>query len=161
MNNCAAEDLKFKTIYCVGRRTKKRIEQKIGPVKHSAKNAKILAEHLVEFLDGTEVSYFCSDIRMDDLPTILTKNNIKVNEIAAYSTKLEAPKLPESVEGVMFYSPSTIHSFLKNNTPSCIAYCIGETTAREATKHFKDVRVAKIPTVESVIELVNENYISK
>ncbi len=161
LNNCAAEDLKFKTIYCVGRRTKKRIEQKIGPVKHSAKNAKILAEHLVEFLDGTEVSYFCSDIRMDDLPTILTKNNIKVNEIAAYSTKLEAPKLPESVEGVMFYSPSTIHSFLKNNTPSCIAYCIGETTAREATKHFKDVRVAKIPTVESVIELVNENYISK
>ena len=50
LNNCAAEDLNFKTIYCVGRRTKKLIEQKIGPVKHSAKNAKLLAEHLVEFL---------------------------------------------------------------------------------------------------------------
>ena len=161
LNNCAAEDLKFKTIYCVGRRTKKLIEQKIGPVKHSAKNAKLLAEHLVEFLDGTEVSYFCSDIRMDDLPTILTKNNITVNEISAYSTKLEAPKLPKSIEGVMLYSPSTVQSFLKNNTPNCVAFCIGETTAKEAAKYFKDVRIARIPTIESVIEMVNEHYIAK
>ena len=161
LNNCAAEDLKFKTIYCVGRRTKKLIEQKIGPVKHSAKNAKLLAEHLVEFLVGTKVSYFCSDIRMDDLPTILTKNNVTVNEISAYSTKLEAPKLPKSIEGVMLYSPSTVQSFLKNNTPNCVAFCIGETTAKEAAKHFKDVRIAKIPTIESVIEMVNEHYIAK
>jgi len=47
---------------------------------------------------------------------------------------------------------------MKNNEANKIAYCIGETTATEAKKHFKDVRVAKIPTVESVIELVNENY---
>jgi hypothetical protein len=31
---------------------------------------------------------------MDDLPSILEKNNIPVQEITAYSTKLEAPKLP-------------------------------------------------------------------
>ena len=161
LNNCAVEDLKFKTIYCVGRRTKKLIEQKIGPVKHSAKNAKVLAEHLVEFMNGSEVSYFCSDIRMDDLPSILAKNNIKVNEIVVYSTKLEAPKLPESVEGVLLYSPSTVQSFLKKNTPNCTAYCIGETTAKEAKQYFNDVRIAKIPTIESVIEMVNEHYIAK
>ena len=159
LNNCPVEDLNFETIYCVGRRTKRLIEQKIGPVKHSEKNAKALANYLVEFIEGSEVTYFCSDIRMDDLPTILEKNNIKVQEIEAYSTKLEAPKLESSIEGVMFYSPSTIQSFLQKNTPDCIAYCIGESTAKEAKKYFKDVRVAKIPTVESVIELVNQNYI--
>ena len=161
LNNCPADELKFKTIYCVGRRTKKLIEQKIGPVSISAKNAKTLAGKLVEALKGQEISYFCSDIRMDDLPYILSKHNIKVNEIVAYSTKLEAPKLPESIEGVLFYSPSTIESFLKNNSPTCTAYCIGESTAKEAAKHFEDVRVAKIPTVESVIELVNNHYLSK
>lgn len=161
LNNCPADELKFKTIYCVGRRTKKLIEQKIGPVSISAKNAKTLAGKLVEALEGQEVNYFCSDIRMDDLPYILSKHNIKVNEIVAYSTKLEAPKLPESIEGVLFYSPSTIKSFLKNNSPACTAYCIGESTAKEAAKHFEDVRVAKIPTVESVIELVNNHYLSK
>lgn len=159
LSNCPAEDLNFETIYCVGRRTKRLIEQKIGPVKHSEKNAKALANYLVEFIEGSEVTYFCSDIRMDDLPTILEKNNIKVQEIEAYSTKLKAPKLGNSIEGVMFYSPSTIQSFLQKNTPDCIAYCIGESTAKEAKKYFKDVRVAKIPTVESVIELVNQNYI--
>jgi uroporphyrinogen-III synthase len=143
----------------VGRRTKRLIEQKIGPVKHTEKNANALANYLVEFMDGSEVSYFCSDIRMDDLPTVLKENNINVREIEAYSTKLEAPKLADSIEGVMFYSPSTIQSFLQKNSPTCIAYCIGESTAKEAKKYFKDVRVAKIPTVESVIDLVNQNYI--
>ena len=161
LNNCPADELKFKTIYCVGRRTKKLIEQKIGPVSMSAKNAKTLAGKLVEALKGQEMSYFCSDIRMDDLPYILSKHNIKVNEIVAYSTKLEAPKLPESIEGVLFYSPSTIKSFLKNNSPACTAYCIGESTAKEAAKYFEDVHIAKIPTVESVIELVNNHYLSK
>jgi hydroxymethylbilane synthase len=159
LNNCPVDDLSFETIYCVGRRTKRLVEQKIGPVKHTEKNAKALAEYLVEFMDGSEVSYFCSDIRMDDLPTILNENNIKVQEVEAYSTKLEAPKLADSIEGVMFYSPSTIQSFLEKNKPNCTAYCIGESTAKEARKHFKEVRVAKIPTVESVIELVNQNYI--
>ncbi|MDB4290168.1 uroporphyrinogen-III synthase, partial [Flavobacteriaceae bacterium] len=159
LNNCPVEDLNFETIYCVGRRTKRLIEQKIGPVKHSEKNAKALANYLVDFIEGSEVTYFCSDIRMDDLPTILGESNIKVKEIEAYSTKLEAPKLEKSIEGVMFYSPSTIQSFLQKNTPDCVAYCIGESTAKEAKKYFKDVRVAKIPTVESVIDLVNQNYI--
>ena len=159
LNNCPVEDLNFETIYCVGRRTKRLIEQKIGPVKHSEKNAKALANYLVEYIEGSEVTYFCSAIRMDDLPTILKENNINVKEIEAYSTKLEAPKLENTIEGVMFYSPSTVQSFLQKNTPDCIAYCIGESTAKEAKNYFKDVRVAKIPTVESVIELVNQNYI--
>ena len=59
----------------------------------------------------------------------------------------------------MFYSPSTIDSFVKENTIRPIAFCIGETTAKHARKHFEDVRVAKVPTVESVIELVNEAFV--
>ncbi len=152
------EELQFKNIYCVGRRTKKLIESKIGKVKHSENNAKALADYLVDFIDGTEVTYFCSDIRLDELPTILEENNIKVNEVEAYKTILDAAKIDATVEGVMFYSPSTVESYMQNNKADKIAYCIGDTTATEAKKYFKDVRIAKIPTVESVIELVNENY---
>lgn len=152
------EELQFKNIYCVGRRTKKLIETKIGKVKHSENYAKNLAEYLVEYIDGTEVTHFCSDIRLDEISTTLEKNNIKVNEVEAYKTILDSQKIDDSIEGVMFYSPSTIESYLKNNTADKVAYCIGETTANEAKKYFEDVRVAKIPTVESVIDLVNENY---
>ena len=159
LTNYSAIELQFKNIYCVGRRTKRLIEKKIGKVKHSENNAKKLADHLIEFLEGTEVTYFCSDLRLDTLPEILSENHIKVNEIEAYQTKYDGFKVEDSVEGVMFYSPSTVESFVKKNHKEVIAFCIGETTAKEARKHFDDVRVAKVPTVESVIELVNEHYV--
>ncbi|NMH89234.1 hydroxymethylbilane synthase [Flavivirga algicola] len=159
VTNYSAAELQFKNIYCVGRRTKRLIESKIGKVKHIEKNAQKLAEYLVEYLEGTEVTYFCSDIRLDALPLTLAENNIKVNEIEAYQTKFDGHKVEESVEAVMFYSPSTVQSFVQKNGADVIAFCIGDTTAKEAKNHFKDVRVAKVPTVESVIELVNEHYI--
>ena len=152
------EELQFQNIYCVGRRTKRLIESKIGKVKHSENYAKALAEYLVEYIDGTEVTHFCSDIRLDELSNTLEKNHIKVNEVEAYKTILDSEKIDSNVEGVMFYSPSTVESYLKYNKADKIAYCIGDTTATEAKKHFEDVRVAKVPTVESVIDLVNEHY---
>ena len=159
LQNFSAVELQFKNIYCVGRRTKRLVEKRIGAVKHTEPNAKKLAEYLVEYIDGTEVTYFCSDLRLDALPNILTKNNITVNEIEAYQTKYSAVKIDDSVEGVMFYSPSTVQSYRQENNAEVIAFCIGETTAQEAKKHFKDIRISKVPTVESVIELVNEHYI--
>ncbi|MCA0152307.1 hydroxymethylbilane synthase [Winogradskyella vincentii] len=159
LHNFAPAELQFKNIYCVGRRTKRMIEKRIGNVKHIEANAKKLAEHLVEYMEGAEVTYFCSDLRLDDLPNILVENNITVNEVEAYQTKYNADKVESNLDGVMFYSPSTVESYLKQNKASGIAFCIGETTAKVANQFFEDVRIAKVPTVESVIELVNENYV--
>ena len=159
LTNFSAPELQFKNIYCVGRRTKRMVEKRIGKVTHTEANAKKLAEYLVEYIDGTEITYFCSDLRLDDLPNILTENHIKVNEVEAYQTKFDADKVEGNLDGIMFYSPSTVESFLKQNKANGIAFCIGETTAKVAKQYFEDVRVAKVPTVESVIELVNEHYI--
>ncbi|MEO1030146.1 MAG: hydroxymethylbilane synthase [Bacteroidota bacterium] len=158
LTNFSAPELQFKNIYCVGRRTKRMIEKRIGKVTHTEANAKKLAHYLAENLEGKQVTYFCSDLRLDDLPNILSGNNIVVNEIEAYQTKFDADKVEGHLDGVLFYSPSTVESFLKQNKATGIAFCIGETTAKAAKSYFKDVRVAKVPTVESVIELVNEHY---
>lgn len=159
LTNFSPVELQFKNIYCVGRRTKRLVETKIGKVTHFENNAKKLANYLVEYMEGLEVTYFCSDLRLDDLPTILEKNNIKVTEVEAYQTKYDGIKVANTVESVMFYSPSTVESFVQKNNTEVIAFCIGETTANEAKKHFSDVKISKVPTVESVIELVNEHYI--
>lgn len=159
ITNYSAIELQFKNIYCVGRRTKRLVETKIGKVTHFENNAKKLAEYLVDHIEGTEVTYFCSNLRLDDLPAILEENNIKVTEVEAYQTKYDGVEVNATIEGAMFYSPSTVESFVQKNNAEIIAFCIGETTAKEAEKHFKDVRTAKVPTVESVIELVNEHYI--
>ncbi|WP_417195687.1 hydroxymethylbilane synthase [Bizionia sp.] len=157
--NYSAAELQFKNIYCVGRRTKRMIEKRIGPVKFAANYAQDLAEYLVEFMEGTEVTYFCSNLHLDTIPTILAENNITVNEVEAYETKYDGKVIADSVEGVMFYSPSTVESYIQKNKAKGVAFCIGTTTADEAKKYFKDVRIAKVPTVESVVELVNEFYI--
>jgi len=149
-------NLKFKNIYCVGRRTKKLIEARIGKVTHVASNAKALAEHLVEFMEGVEVTYFCSNIRLNEMPDILEKNNIKINELVAYETKQTGIKVNDEVKRVLFFSPSGVDSFLSKNTVNKKeGFCIGDTTAARARKDFDKVHVAKLPTVESVIELVN------
>ena len=140
LTNVSAQELQFKNIYCVGRRTKRLIENRIGKVKHQENTAKKLAEYLVEYMDGLEATYLCSDLRLDDLPSILAENNIKVNEIEVYKTKLSSIEVDQNTEGILFYSPSTVESYLLKNKADKIAYCIGETTATEARKHFKDVR---------------------
>lgn len=157
LNSVPAQELQFKNIYCVGRRTKKLIEQKIGPVNYTANSAEALANYMVEYLEGTQVTYFCSNIRLEELPHILTENNIVVTEIEAYQTKLDAAKLPQAVKGIMFFSPSSVESFIKQNKPNGVAFCIGETTAKEAKKYFSEVKISKIPSVESVIEMVNHH----
>ncbi|QTE22769.1 hydroxymethylbilane synthase [Polaribacter cellanae] len=159
LNSFTKDELNFKNIFCVGRRTKKLIEKRIGKVTKVAKNGLKLAEYISKETDVKEVTYFCSDIRLDVLPTYLQAHDIIVNEVEAYKTMLSPVKIVDDVSGVLFYSPSGIESYLEENTTDKTAFCIGETTAVEARKHFKDVKVANIPDVESVLNLVNSHYL--
>jgi len=161
LNSFTKNELKFKNIYCVGRRTKKLIENRIGKVTKVAKNAKTLAEYLSKELENKEVTYFCSNLRMDILPAYLQTHSIIVNEVEAYKTMLSPDTLSDEISGVLFYSPSGIESYLQENNTKKVAFCIGETTAQEARKHFDTVEVANMPSVESVLELVNTYYTSK
>jgi hydroxymethylbilane synthase len=162
LNNFDPRDLDFKNIYCVGRRTKRLVSSKIGPVTHMEANASSLAEYLCNHLKkGDVVTYFCSDLRLDTLSNTLNEHKIEVNEVIAYETKYNSKKLEHPVLGVMFYSPSTVDSFIECNQPQGIAFCIGETTAKQARKFFDQVKVAKVPTVESVIELVNWHFLQQ
>ena len=74
---------------------------------------------------------------------------------------LSPDTLSDEISGVLFYSPSGIESYLQENNTKKVAFCIGETTAEEARKHFDTVEVANMPSVESVLELVNTYYTSK
>jgi uroporphyrinogen-III synthase len=135
------------------------IENKIGKVTRLENSAEKLANYLVDNLNGEEITYFCGNKRRDELPTILSKNNISVKEIECYQTQLTPRKIDQKYQGILFFSPTGIESFLKDNksTNESVAFCIGETTALEAKKHFKNVIVAESPSVESVIKSVN-NY---
>ncbi|OIQ30997.1 MAG: hydroxymethylbilane synthase [Bacteroidetes bacterium MedPE-SWsnd-G2] len=158
LSNFSADQLNFKNIYCVGRRTKKLIQQRIGSVVHSERNAQKLASYLESQLNKETVTFFCGNLRLDDLPNALKEAGNTVDEIEVYKTSHVNHNIDESIEGVMFFSPSGVKSYLETNTAEATAYCIGETTATEARKQFENVLVSQLPTVEGVIQLVNTNY---
>jgi hydroxymethylbilane synthase len=150
----------FESIYCVGLRTKRAIEAQSGNVVYCAENSEALAKYLVKKLKPTEITYFCGDLRLNYLPDSLKSHGFDLNEVIVYETKMTPIKVNNEVQGLLFYSPSTVKSFISvNKADEKIAFCIGTTTAKEALNYFKTVKTAKVPTVESVIELVNEYYV--
>jgi uroporphyrinogen-III synthase len=157
------DQLKFKNIYCVGRRTKRIIENRIMPVTHHEQSAENLANFLKDHLkNNEEVTFFCGNKRRDELVKILEMNDIIVNEIECYKTILTPNQIENTISSIMFYSPTGIQSFLLENKPEDkIAFCIGETTASEARKHFKTVIVSKAAVISSVIDAVNTYFKNK
>ncbi len=159
LNNFAPTELDFENIYCVGRRTKRLIEKKIGKVAHVENSAKKLGDYLVENFRDKEITFFCGNKRRDELPDVLANNSIKVQEVECYKTSFTPRIIENKFKGILFYSPSGIESYLKENSASdTTVFCIGETTASEAKKYFKNIIVAKLPTVESLLKSVNQYF---
>ena len=158
LSNFPAEELKFKNIYCVGRKTRRLIKKQIGDVTHMAQSAEELAQFLID-KGVKKATFFCGERRLDTLPDLLEKHDVELDEVVCYKTLPTPKKFDAQYQGVLFFSPSAVESFLLENEPADLtAFCLGETTAKEARKHFKKVEVAKIPLTSSLLEKVNEIF---
>lgn len=125
-----------------------------------ANNARSLALHMAK-QDEKQVAFFCGNLRRQELPEILKNENINLQEIQVYDTVSTPVKVTENFDGIMFFSPSGINSFLEqNNLPShAVCFAIGETTANELRQITKgQIRTAPQPTQESIVNLVIAYY---
>lgn len=148
-------------IYCIGQATKKEVLAGFGSatVKGVANDSAGLAPVMVK--DAVrEVTFFCGDKRLDTLPFLLRENNIPVNEIIVYRTQETPREIKGRYDGVLFFSPSGVRSFLDANRidSSAVLFAIGNTTAK-ALEECADNKliISKIPSKEGVIEEVT-NY---
>ncbi len=126
-------------IYCIGTTTNKLVANYFGQDKivGTANDAASLAELIAEDLFIAEVIFFCGDQRRDELPAILKKHDIEVNEIEVYQTIAVPHTIVKAYHGILFFSPSAVASFFKNNKPpdATILFAIGNTTANEIKKY--------------------------
>lgn len=152
----------FDTIFCVGHKTKHLLEQLGLKVTVVANNAIELADQLADRFSKDEnslkeISWFCGNLRNNDLPSIMAENGVLVTEYLVYETKFVPIKLEVTFDAILFFSPSGIKSYLKlNKTNSKPVICIGATTATEAIQHFDNVYISDDTSVESVLEKVKE-----
>jgi len=150
-------------IYCVGGITKETVFNFFGEksVAGTAKNARMLAEKIILSGEKNEVFFFCGDQRLDELPEMLKANDIKVNEIVVYATRLIPNFITKNYDGIIFFSPSAVHSFFSENTiaTNVVLFSIGTTTtATIKTYCINKIVTSEWPGKENMIDLVLEYY---
>ena len=154
-----AEELKSKNVFCVGLKTKILLSESGFNVVAYTGYASDLAEIITLIYRSESFTFFSGNLRRETLPQALKDADVKFNEIQVYDTSLIPQKIKTAVDAILFFSPSGVESYLKDNTikkETC--FCIGETTADVLHKITKNIIIADQPTVEDVIEDVIEEY---
>jgi uroporphyrinogen-III synthase len=147
------------TIYSMGGITKETVYRYFGEkaVAATAKNATALAEKIITHHPINEIVFFCGDQRLNELPEIVTANNIPVKEIAVYTT-IETPQpIEKNYSGILFFSPSAVHSFFSVNTinTNVVLFSIGKTTTATIRSYCTNiVETSEWPGKQQMIERV-------
>ena len=164
LNHPKVDELKKKTVFCVGSKTKALLNENGFAVEVHTGYAEDLAEIISLVYADESYTFFSGNLRKDTLPEMLSSNDIVFNEIRVYETSLTSQKIKETVDAILFFSPSGVTSYLKNNAiGNEKLFCIGNTTATALEEKLqenkiKNIKVAYQPSVENVIEQVIENY---
>lgn len=154
-----SEELKSKNVFCVGIKTKALLEENGFNVDVYVDYASDLAEIITLIYANESFTFFSGNLRKETLPKALKSAKVNFNEIQVYETTLTPQKIKTAVDGILFFSPSAIESYLKDNKiKNEICFCIGETTAEALDKTTRNIIVADQPSVENVIEDVIEEY---
>lgn len=154
----AAKALAPHRAFCVGAKTRESLEKAGWEVVASFGYAQQLADHLVEQYACYSFVFFCGERRMDTLPEQLKTHGIPCHECLTYTTELTPQKLHKPYDGLLFFSPSAVKSFLKeNHFAEEKIFCIGSTT-QSALPEGVSSYIAHSPTLEGIIERCREIF---
>lgn len=150
--NC--DQLKSKKVFAVGMKTKSILTENGFNVVAYTGYAADLAEIISLVYSKESYTFFCGNLRRDELPNTLKENGILFNEIETYETALTPQKIKHQPDGILFFSPSAVESYLKlNSINDELCFCIGETTAEALEKNkTKNRIIAGKATVEQLIQ---------
>lgn len=159
LRNKKAAEIKSKKCFCVGEKTKAFLEENDFEVVADCEYAAELASLICNQYSKNSFTFFCGNMRRDFLPEALRLAQITLDEVAVYETILTTHKIDFTPDGILFFSPSGVKSYLQQNKiedENC--FCIGNTTA-EALKYVTPNRIiSNQPTMESVVMKCIEKY---
>lgn len=145
----------IRNCFCVGEKTQAFLEEHGQNVIKMAHYAEELAKIIQKKYKNEHFTFFCGSLRRDTIPEALKANHISFIEIEVYKTTLNPQTIEGTFDGILFFSPSGVESYMTNNhLEQQIAFCIGKTTAEAVKKYSKKTSIASHPTIESVLENV-------
>ncbi|MEI9934657.1 MAG: uroporphyrinogen-III synthase [Ferruginibacter sp.] len=100
-------------IFCMGGATKELVSQFFGTkaIVATARDAESLANKIIVNKNTEEPVFFCGDQRLDTLPETLTASGLALKELIVYTTVYTPKLIQKNYDGVVFFSPSAVHSF--------------------------------------------------
>ena len=148
--------------YCVGEKTGSLLEQNGIHVLESAHYGAELAKILVSKYQKESFLFLCGDKRLTAIPSQFQQHSIRFKEQVVYGNSPNIQSYRSDFNGILFFSPSGIESFvIKNQIKDSTCFCIGTTTAAEAQKYAQNIIIANKPTVEGVLEKVTAYFKAK
>lgn len=148
-------------VFCVGHKTKELIERHGFKVIAVANDAQALAEIIIKDHADKQFAFYSGSLRRDILPEVLINSKVAFTEVEVYDTVLTPQKITTPVDGILFFSPSAVQSYMQQNTITDeVCFCIGNTTAAALEGITSKVVIAHKPSVENVIVQVR-GYIGK
>lgn len=145
--------------FCVGEKTSEYLTENGFSVIEVANYGTELADIIVKKYPEENFVFFCGDKRREELPSVLKMKDIHLDEIEVYKSVLNIKTFSQEFEGILFYSPSGVESFIsKNRIRDAIAFCIGTTTASQAKKYSDNTIIATKPSIENVIVQVVKKF---
>ena len=152
LENKERESFKDNKIFCVGQKTRDAIVSKGYNVVTFSDYAEELAATIIQDFANENFTFLSGSIRRDTLPEALIKSGVSFNEVEVYETVLPPHKITSVTDGLLFFSPSGVVSYLKENSITNQAcFCIGTTTAEALQNITGNIIVANKPSVENVI----------
>ncbi len=153
----------YNKIYCVGEKTKKELRKHGFGTFKVLKNADALSKFITGRCQHENFFHFCGNLAISVLDNELPLQNIKYKKVIVYNTEEVNPLITEKYHAVVFFSPSGVRSFAKQNSlENMILISIGETTSRELRKHSSvPVLTAEGNTLASVLKLIQKEIVNK
>lgn len=150
-NHSGVQDIRRNPCFSISGRTADLLDEVGFTVIETADDAAALGTIINEKYSKESFTFFCGNLRLETLPNLFWEWHIDYNEIQVYETTLTPVKASET-DGILFFSPSGIESFLQANELSGqTCFCIGETTAKALEHKTDKIIIANKPSVENVI----------
>ena len=149
-------------VYAMEGRTASRVKQ-FFPNFHIAATAAKASDLAVKIIEKEEkkVTFFCGNLRRQELPLLLKEKKVQLNEIQVYQTEPTPVKIDEKFDGIIFFSPSAVSSFFEVNKlqPGVTCFAVGETSANSVREYTDNkIIIADQPKQELVIDMIIDHY---
>lgn len=159
-NLVAKDDIIDCHFYCVGNRTEQYLHEHGFSVQTSKKNAKELADFLIENNINHNI-HFCGNLVLPTLENRLKEAGLQYEKIEVYHTQLLYPIIEKKYDALVFFSPSGVESFVKNNSiEKEMIFAIGQTTTKSLQNYTNNpIFTAEKENIEDLLTLIQKTML--